>query len=80
MLLDVDGGQLAPPVATDSVRRPTCQRTRPICRTRVDGADRNALPRLLDGEAQVTVIGNDDDSIDGSLENIEKQVRRNVDV
>jgi hypothetical protein len=68
---EVCGGELSPPVPADAVRGRTSESSRKLVTAGVDGTDRDALACLVDGEAQVAVVGNDDSGVDGAVEDVE---------
>lgn len=80
MILEVCSGQLPPPVVPSSNCGLSPQSTGELVPGRIDQADRHSLASFLDGEAKIAVVGDHQCAIDCACQNIQKEMRRNVDV
>src|SRR5690242_12359731 len=74
MALQVGRGQFQPPVPPGASRRAAAQVAREVVARRVHDSDGHVTPRLLDREAQVAVVGDDQRAVYGTAEHIEQQM------
>jgi hypothetical protein len=76
----VSGGQASPPVAASALGRISAEISCEVIAGRVDDADGDAAPGLFDGEPQVAVVGDHEGGVDLAAEDVQQEVRGDVDV